>query len=162
MFRTRGTKFRAIKRFGFGGWWPHQIRAFKVLDDGTRLLYLTAYGACLFDTGTREIVAKAEFKDVTHQWSGFALSPTAKLLAIAFSMGGDDPLGGGYCYSNGVRIYDLSSGVLVGEEFLLGNQQVRWTVDFSENGRQLRVASDGDTSVFDLAAVRSASMLLGR
>lgn len=97
MFSNRGTKFSVVTSFGFGGNWVDTIQAFKLLDDGAYLLYLTNYGVCLFDTRRREIVAKAEFTDIVHQWSGFALSPKVKLLAIGCSARGDkDPLDGEY------------------------------------------------------------------
>ena len=101
----------------------------------------------------REIVAKAEFTDVAYQWSGFALSPKVKLLAIGCSARGDkDPVDGEYRYRNFVRIYNLETGVVVGEQALLGDRETRWTVDFSEDGRQVGVTSNSSTCVFELSA----------
>ena len=153
MFSNRGAKFRVVKSFRFGGSWVNDIRVFKLLNDGAYLLYLTTYGVCLFDTQMREIVAKAEFTDVAYQWSGFALSPKVKLLAIGCSARGDkDPVDGEYRYRNFVRIYNLETGVVVGEQALLGDRETRWTVDFSEDGRQVGVTSNSSTCVFELSA----------
>lgn len=155
MFSTKGAKFKVVKSFGFGASWVDDIRAFKLLDDGAYLLYLTNYGVCLFDTRMREIVAKAVFTNLAYQWSGFALSPKVKLLAIGCSARGDkDPIDGDYRYRNFVRIYNLETGVIVGEQALPGDRETQWTVDFSEDGRQLRVASNSSTHVFELIASR--------
>lgn len=155
MFSTKGMKFKVVKSFGFGGSWVDGIRAFKLLDDGAYLLYLTNYGVCLFDTRRRDVIAKAEFTDIVHRWSGFALSPKVKLLAIGCSVGDDkDPLDGEYRYRNFVRIYNLETGAVVGEQALPGDRETRWGVDFSEDGRQLGVASSSSTHVFELSASR--------
>ncbi len=155
MFSTRGAKFKVVKSFGFGGSWVDNIRAFKLLDDGTYLLYLTNYGVCLFDTRRREIIAKAEFTNLAYQWSGFALSPKVKLLAIGCSARGDkDPLDGEYNYRSFVQIYNLETGVVVGEQALPGDRETRWAVDFSEDGRQVGVASESYTHTFELVASR--------
>lgn len=148
---SNATKFKVVKSFGFGGSWVSNIQAFKLLDDGVYLLYLTNDGVCLFDTRAREIVAKTEFTDIAWQWSGFALSPKVKLLAIGCSTRGDkDPLDGEYRYTNFVQIYNLETGVVVGEQALPGDQRTQWAVDFSENGRQIKVVSDSSTHVFEL------------
>jgi hypothetical protein len=155
IFSTKGTKFEVVKSFGFGGSWVDNIRAFKLLDDGGYLLYLTTYGFCLFDTRRREIVAKAEFTNFAHQWFGFALSPKVKLLAVGCSVRGDkDLLDGEYRYRNFVRIYNLETGVVIGEQTLPGDRETRWSVDFSEDGRQVGVASKSSTHVFELIASR--------
>ena len=151
--RSHKTKFEVVKSFEFREVWAHRIRAFKLLDDRDYLLYLTEYGVCLFDTRMREIVAKADFKDLAYQWSGFALSPKVNLLAIGCSARGDkNPLDGEYRYRNFVRIYNLETGLVVGEQKLAGDRETRWAVEFSENGRQLGVASDSSTYVFELTA----------
>lgn len=155
IFSSKGTKFRVVKSFSFGGGWIDNIRAFKLLDDGAYLLYLTNYGFCLFDTRTREIVAKAELTDFAYQWSGFSLSPKVKLLAIGYSTRGEkDPLDGEYRYRNFVRVYDLETGVSVGEQTLQGDRETRWTVDFSEDGRRVGLASKSATHAFELIASR--------
>lgn len=155
IFSNKGMKFKTVKSFGFGGSWVNNIRTFKLLDDGRCLLYLTNYGVCLFDTGNRKIVAKAEFKDIVHQWTGFALSPKVKLLAVGCSTRGDrDPIDGEYRYKNFVRIYNLETGLAVGERVLPGDQRTLWTIDFSQNGRQIGLSSDSSKYVFDLSATR--------
>ena len=152
---SNSTKFKVVKSFGFGGSWVRSIRAFKLLDDGDYLLYLTNYGVCLFDTRIREIVAKVEFTNLAYQWSGFALSPKVKLLAIGCSTRGDkDLLDGEYCYRNFVQIYNLETGVVVGEQALPGDRETRWAIDFSENGRQIGVGAGSYTHIFELVANR--------
>lgn len=154
IFSNRGTKFRVVKSFGFGGDWDSEVRAFKLLDDGAYLFYLSNYGICLFDTRMREVVAKAEFP-FAYQWSGFALSPKVKLLAIGCSERGDkDPIDGEYRYRNVVRIYNLETGVVVGEQALASDRQTQWTVDFSEDGRHVRMASESSTHIFELIVSR--------
>jgi hypothetical protein len=155
LFSNKGTKFRVVKSFSFGGSWVNDIRAFKLLDDGAYLLYLTNHGFCLFDTRAREIVAKTELTSLAHQWYGFALSPRVKLLAIGCSVRGEkDPLDGEYRYTNSVRIYNLETGIAVGEQALPGDRGTRWTVDFSEDGRKVRAASESVTHAFELIAGR--------
>lgn len=152
----KGAKFDVVKRFGFGGGWARDVLAFKLLDDGAYLLYLSNRGACLFSTRQREIVAKVEFAELAHQWSGFALSPKAKLLAIGGSARGPmDPLDEKYRYRNFVRLYDLKTGRMSGEQTLPGDYNAEWTVDFSEDGRQLEVASKpGTIAAVGVAATR--------
>lgn len=153
MFSSK-TKLRVVKSFRFDGLWPQMIRAFKLLDDGAYLLYLSKYGVCLFNTHRREIVAKADFANLDLEF-GFALSTKVKLLAIGCSAGGDkDPLDGEYRFRNFVRIYNLETGVVVGEQTLPGDRATMWTVDFSEDGRQIRVASGSSTHTFELIASR--------
>ena len=153
VFSPRDAKFTVVKSFEFGGLWVHTIRAFKLLDDGNYLLYLTNYGFCLFSTRRREIVAKTEFTNLAHQWSGFALSPKANILAIGFSERGKDPIDDDYFpHRNFVRIYDLKTGVVVGEQVLPGDRETRWIIDFSEDGRRVRATSDLSTHVFELIA----------
>lgn len=152
MFSSKGSKFRVVKSFGFGGSWPDSIRAFKLLDDGAYLLYLTAYGFCLFSTRTREITSKVEWTDIAYQWSGFALSPKVKLLALGCSVRGEkDPIDGEYRYRNLLRMCNLETGQVVGEQGLPGDRETTWKVEFSETGRSLRLASDSSTHVFELA-----------
>ena len=152
-FFSKGTKFETVKSFGFGGSWVSSIQAFKLLDDGNYLLYLTKYGVCLFNTRMHDIIAKAEFADLAYQWSGFALSPRVKLLALCFSARGDkDLIDGDYRYRNFVRIYDLESGSVFGEQSLPTKKETVWTVNFSDDGRQLRIKSQASTHQFELRA----------
>lgn len=153
LFSNKGTKFGVVKSFGFGGNWVNDIKVFKLLNDGAYLLYVTNYGICMFDTYRREIVAKVELTNLAYQWSGFALSPKVKLLAISCSeRGNTDPLDGEYRYRNFVRIYNLETGAAVGEQALPGDRETRWTVEFSEDGRSLRVASGSSRHDFDLTS----------
>lgn len=150
-FLTRAARFGVVKSFSFGERWAMSIKALKLLDDGACLLYLTNNGFCLFDTRQRDIIAQAEFSEIVSQWSGFALSPRVKLLALACSVrGAKDPLDGEYRYQNGVRIYNLETGCLVGERMLPGNSNTKWTVEFSGDGRELEVTSKSNSHVLRL------------
>ena len=145
------AKFEVVNSFQFRSSWVDTVRAFKLLDNGAYLLYLTNYGVCLFDTRKRDIVSRADFTNFAYQWSGFALSPRKKLLAIACSISADeDRLDDTSQHRNFVQIYNLESSELVGENDLPGDEETEWTVDFSEDGRQLRVASQSSTHTFDL------------
>jgi hypothetical protein len=153
-FSRRGAKFGVVKSFEFGRGWPNTIRAFKLLDERARLLYLTNYGVCLFDTKRREAIARVEFNDCAYQWSGFALSPTVKLLALGCSVRREkDPISGRHRYENFVRMYNLESGEIAGEHSLAGDRQIEWAVHFSDDGRQMRLASPFSTRSFNLQAV---------
>ncbi len=144
-------KFKKIKSFGFGADWVDQILAFKLLDGGDRLLYLTRHGVCLFDTQARDIVSRIDFNGLIHASSGFSLSPKVKLLAVCFSARGEkDPVDGEDRYSNFIRLYRLETGTVEGEQKLPGQTQTTWAVDFSEDGRQIRVSSKLFTQVYDL------------
>lgn len=154
-FFSKETKFGVVKSFGFGGSWVDGTRIFKLFDEGARLLYLTNYGFCFFDTHRREIVAKADFTKIAYQWYGFALSPKVKLLAIGCSVADEkDPIDGEYRYRNFVQIYNFETGLIVGEQELPGDQDTRWIVDFSEDGRQLRVKAGSSEHIFDLTATQ--------
>ena len=142
-----------MKSFGFEGGWVDDIRAYKLLDGGARLLYLTNYGACLFDTHRREIVATTDLRDLAYEWSGFAMSPKVKLLVVGCSKRGSrDPVDGEHRYRNFARIYNLETGLALGENLLPGDQQTRWLADFSQDGRMVRLSSDSRSFAFDLAA----------
>lgn len=150
---SSNAKFGVVNSFAFGRSWVDSIRVFKLLDDEAYLLYLTNYGVCLFDTRRREIVAKADFADLAYQCSGFAISPKVKLLALGFSARGEkDPLDGEYRYSNFVRIYNLETGDVVGQQNLMGDRETRWTVEFSEDGRQMAVQAGSSAHLFELNA----------
>lgn len=149
------AKFKVMKYFDFGGQWVFKILAFKLLDGGANLLYLTRYGVCLFNIRTKEIIAKVDFGDLAFQFSGFALSPKAKLLAVGWSAAeGKNPLDNSYLYRNFVRIYDLNSGLVLGEQNLPGDGETVWAIEFSEDGRQVRAESSSSAHVFELSASR--------
>lgn len=150
---SRNVKFKVVRSFDFDGMWIFKILAFKLLDGGANLLYLTRHGVCLFNTRTREIIAKTDFGELSHQFSGFDLSPKAKLLAIGWSAAeGKNPLDNSYLYRNFIRIYDLNSGLALGEQNLPGDGATEWAVEFSEDGRQIQAASSSSTHVFELTA----------
>jgi hypothetical protein len=152
---SRNAKFKVIKSFEFGGMWIFKILAFRLLDDGANLLYLTRHGVCLFNTRNREIIAKTDFGELSYQFSGFALSPKAKLLALAWSAAeAKNPLDNSYLYRNFIRIYDLNSGLVLGEQNLPGDGETTWTVEFSVDGRQLRAVSSASAHIFELEATR--------
>jgi hypothetical protein len=51
----------------------------------------------------------------------------------------------------GKVIYDLKAGIISGEHALPGDREMRWTVAFSEDGRQLEAASDSTRHTFELS-----------
>jgi hypothetical protein len=153
-FLRRGAKFGVVKSFEFGRGWPQTIRAFKLLDQGARLLYLTNYGFCLFDTKRRTMSGRVDFTDCAYQWSGFALSPATGLLAVGCSVRREkDPSDGRHRYENFVRLYYLESGTVAGEQGLHGDRQTEWTVQFSDDGEQMQLASPFTTQSFQLQTV---------
>lgn len=152
---SRNKKFKVLKSFEFGGQWIMKILAFKLIDGGANVLYLTPYGVCLFNTRTREIISKTDFEGLSYQFSGFALSPKAKLLAIGWSAAeGKNPLDNSYLYRNFIRILDLTSGLVLGEQNLPGDVETVWNVEFSEDGRQIRATSSSSEHAFELSASR--------
>lgn len=148
----RGMKFEKVRSFPISEVWADLILVFKLLDGGAFLLYLTKEGFCLFDVSRRELVAKADFSGFFFPRSGFALSPKVKLLAIGGSARShQDPQDGAYRYRNFIRIYQLETGVVVGEQTLPGDQETAWhDVEFSEDGRQVRATSSSSSYIFDL------------
>lgn len=146
-------KFKAVKSFGFSGDWAGFTLAFKLIDDDKQLLYITSKGFCLFDTYLRSIISQADFSlFLSDSSTDFALSPKVKILAIASSsMGEKDPINGEYRYKNFVRIYNLETGLLLGEKTLDIDRYVRWSLDFSEDGDQLRLSSDSSVLQFELS-----------
>jgi hypothetical protein len=150
------VRYKVTKSFEFGGQWPDTSKAFKLLDDGKRLLYLTSYGACLFATSERTIISRLDWPELAYYWSGFSLSPTAKLLALGCSVPEpDDPLGGERPHRNFLRVYDIESGTLVGEQILPAESSTRWIVAFSRDGHQLRATSGATEKTYALEAIRS-------
>ncbi|WP_439481644.1 hypothetical protein [Cyclobacterium plantarum] len=147
-------KFNAVKSFGFDGDWAGFTLAFKLLDDGTQLLYLTNKGFCFFNTHQRVIISQAEFSlFLSESSTDFTLSPKVKMLAIAgSSMGQKDPIDGEYRYKNFIWLYNLETGLLVGETSLEIDKYVRWSIDFSVDGRNLKVSSDSSSFQFELSA----------
>ena len=150
----RGMKFEKVRSFPISEVWADDIQVFKLLDGGAFLLYLTKQGFCLFDVRKRELTAKADFSGFFFPQSGFAISPKVKLLAIGGSARShQDPLDGAYRYRNFIRIYQLETGVIVGEQTLPGDQEAAWhDVEFSEDGRQVRAASSAASHTFELMA----------
>lgn len=142
-------KFKVVESFSFGTHWVHSTKAFKLLNDGRQLLYLTDNGFCLFDTYSRRIVAQKEFTDRPFYFN-FTLSPKANILAMAYSKSKKDILDGEYRYNNFIRLYNLETGLVLGEQILDVDGHAHWTVDFSEDGRQLRATTDRITFVFKI------------
>lgn len=149
----KGTKYGVIRTFGFGSNWIHDIEAFKKLDDGKHLFYLTKSGFALFDIFSREIAGQVEFASHPSHWSGFALSPKVLTLAIVLcERGQQDPIDGEDRYRSFLRLYDLKSGSVMGETALPGDKHMHWQVQFSENGRLLQVESKSASKVFEMSA----------
>ncbi len=145
-------KFQVVKSFDFDGLWAQSCEIFKLLDDGKYILYLTKYGFCLFDTGARDIASKVEFSN--QEWFyGFDLSPKVKLLAVCHCASSEkDPIDGERRYKSFLRLYNVESGKIVGEQLLQSPRDEVWKVEFSETGRQVRVSSNSDKRIFELTA----------
>ncbi|MCB0628605.1 MAG: hypothetical protein R2824_04470 [Saprospiraceae bacterium] len=146
-------KFKAIKSFDFEGHWAGSTKAFKLLDNERELFYLSSYGFCLFNTYNRERISHVNFpRYVSEHAFDFAISPKVKILAIAgSSMGEKDPIDGEYRYKNFIWLYNLESGILMGEENLDTDTYNRWSIHFSEDGRNIKISSEGATYQFELA-----------
>ena len=150
----KDKKFGLIDAFGFDSGCVNSIKAFKRLDDGKKLLYLSSPGFALFDVHRREIIGKAEFGELAYGFNGFALSPKALTLALAFCYhNGKNPINGEDRYRNRLRIYDLSTGSILGEQALPSDEGHLWKVRYSEDGRQIEVRSDQQTVQYELQAV---------
>jgi hypothetical protein len=154
---SANRKFKATQSFGFKSSWAGATKVYKLLNEGRHLFYLTDYGFCLFDTYYRHIVTKIDFDAFSLGYNSdtdFALSPKVNLLAIAVSTHGEkDPLDGEYRYRNFVRLYDLDSGEVMGEHLLEINTYNKWSIDFSEDGRVLRLSSGSAYTYLALSSV---------
>lgn len=146
-------KFKAVKSFDFNGDWAGFTQAFKLLDDDKQLLYITNLGFCLFNTYYRSIISQSDFPlYLSESSTDFTLSPKVKMLAItSSSMGEKHPIDGEYRYKNFIWLYNLETGLLVGETVLDIDEYVRWSIDFSEDGRNLRISSESLTLQFELS-----------
>lgn len=144
---SSSRKFRVVKSFGFGGDWVDSIKVFKLLDSERNLLYLTDRGFCLFDTHLRDEVAKAEYNDITHDIRDFTISLDSNLLALAVckrrKINRDS-------YDNFIRLYNLKTGLKINDLFLDFDQSVYPDIDFSEDGRQLRVSYNSSRFIFKI------------
>lgn len=116
---------------------------------------MTNYGFCLFNTYQRSIIAKVSF---TKAYSSidFMLSPKVKILAIVGSSWGEkDLIDGEYRFNNSITLYDLETGSVLGEQSLDTDLNTSWKIDFSEDGRQLKVSSEMSTFVFKLITTQT-------
>jgi len=140
-------KFKVVNSFSFSENWLNTIKAFKLLHHGSQLLYLTEYGFCVFDIYQRGKVAEAEFTDIAYGIRDFTLSPNAKFLAMAVRK---EIKRHQNRYDNFIRIYNLETGLKVGDIFLDTERNEHWTVDFSEDGHLLRALLNSSKFVFKL------------
>jgi len=147
-------KYKAVKEFDFKGHWAGSTRAFKLLEDEGELFYLTNRGFCLFNTYQRSIISQVDFSVYLGRDSfDFTISPKVKILAVAGCLTGDkDPIDGEYRYDNFIWLYNLETGNLMGEKKLDIASWVRWSIHFSESGREIRVSSDNLVFQFELQA----------
>jgi WD40 repeat protein len=84
------------------------------------------------------------------------MSPKGPLLALGFSaMGEKDPVDGEYRNRNTIRIYDYTTGDLVGERLIATTAARSWKLRFADDGRQLAVGSEDGVEYFDLEAVHT-------
>lgn len=150
----KDKRFGLIDAFGFDSGCVNSIKAFKRLDDGKKLLYLSSPGFALFDVHRRRIIGKAEFGELAYSFNGFDLSPKALTLAIAASYhDGKNPISGEDRYRNILRIYDLSTGDILGEHTLPTEEGHLWNVHYSNDGRQIQVRSDKLSLQYELEAI---------
>lgn len=152
---SSAKRFKVIKRFDFEGSplarnWTDKERAFKLLDGDKLLFYLTQEGFSLFDTYRRERISYVKFPYPVEKFD-FTLSPKVKILAIAGNtFKGKDLVDGKDRYQNYIWLYDLISGEMLGEKMLDMDTAERWSINFSETGRNLKVSSDSFTYQFEL------------
>lgn len=113
-------KFKVIDFFEFGRHWVDTIKAFKLLDERRKLLYLTNSGFCLFDTNRCNVISRTNFNDVATNILKFNLSPNLTFLALVIAKrdGVNSPENKEQ-YDNFVRIYDLKTGLLI-DDLLIG------------------------------------------
>lgn len=139
-------KFKVVKSFHFKEDSWKSPKVFKLLENGRQLFVLTDYGFCVFDTYNKEKTTEAYFSSFD-----FTFSPKVKILAIVASFGSKkDPIDGEYRYKNSIWIYNLETGILMGEKELQVDKYVNWNINFDENGRKIRVTSEHFSSQFEL------------
>lgn len=148
-------KFRVVKSFDFDSIWASSSIAFKIIYE-RNLFYLSNKGFCLFDTLSRTKISHVNFPYYlsNHEFD-FTISPKVKILAIvgSASIGEKDPIDGKVLYNNFIWLYNLETGILMGEEKLENKDYLKWSIDFSEDGRNVRISSDISTLQFNLEAI---------
>ena len=146
-------KYDVIKTFSFGGNWSSLKRVFKLIDGKRELLYLAPQGFCVFDTYDRKIVCKVDFPRYLAKYNfDFALSPKVKMMAIMHSLEGEkDIIDGEQRYQNFIRLYNMETGQVMGEQHLNIDQHIRWKINYSESGRLIQVTSEEHKYTFELS-----------
>ncbi|GEM_PF-4582536 len=153
-FWGKDPKFAVTKTFVLGDGWPFSIEAFKLVGDGSHLFYMSKCGFALFDVRGREREAQVDFDDLAYQFSGFDVSPKVLSLAVAFSTRDcRDVVDGEYRYKNFLRLYDMTTGFVLGQQDLPGSSHEHWVVNFSENGRRLKVESKSKIIIFEMKSI---------
>lgn len=147
-FFSSKRKFKVVKTFEFEKRWLDSIKAFKLLGDESRFLYFTEEGFCLFDVNQQSIKTKIDFPDLgINCYSDFTLSPNDKFLALACRSKIAD---GDFIYGSFIRLYNLETGEASSDLFIDIDHEERWSLDFSEEGSQLRANSNSSTYIFEL------------
>ena len=133
--------------FAVGRYWLDSIKAFKLLNNESQLLYFTEQGFRLFDTYHKNIKTKVDFPDLGAScYSDFTLSPNTKFLALACNSRID---GGNFIHGSFIRLYNLETGEASSDLFISIDHQESWIIEFSEDGRQLRASSNSTNYLFD-------------
>ncbi|WP_452597112.1 hypothetical protein [Pontimicrobium sp. MEBiC01747] len=144
-FFSKKRNFKVIESFSLDGDWAEFSKAFKLIDNGKFLIYVTSIGFCLFNTKNRTIKSKVHFTRFLSPSSfNFSISPNKNLFAVIASTmrGQKDPIDNEYKYDNFLWIYDLNNGSLIGEMFSEIDKRIKWSIHFNEIGDILRIKSD--------------------
>ncbi|WP_420386443.1 hypothetical protein [Roseivirga sp.] len=145
-------RFKLIKSFNFKEHSWTSPDAFKLLEDGCELFVITHHGFCVFETFNKVLKSRNHFQPFVDKYD-FTISPKVKILAVVSSFNGTkDPIDGEYRYKNAIWLYNLDTGNLVGEKQLEIDKSVNWYIDFSEDGRKIRVSSNQFTTHFELVS----------
>ncbi|MBC8756554.1 hypothetical protein H2O64_17915 [Kordia sp. YSTF-M3] len=145
-------KFKLVESFYFEEHSWKSPDVFKLLDDGRELLVITRYGFCVFETFNKTMRSKTYFQSYCDNYD-FTISPKVKILAIVSSFNGrKKPIDGEYRYKNSIWLYNLDTGELVGEKTLEIDKSLNWSINFSEDGRKIRVLSDEFSTQFELTS----------
>lgn len=144
-------KYKRSKSISIGEGWADYIKCFKLMPDGESIFLLTKKGFLLLDTGTCSLRSHVHFQNLSYCWSNFSVSPRFNLLAICFFQNkGKDIIDDSDIYQNFIRIYGIKTGEILGECILDSTTRQFWEVNFSKDGRKIRVNSDLGTYTYEL------------
>jgi hypothetical protein len=142
LFGNKGVKFKQTFVKQLPGEWITDIKAYKLFENGKRLLILTDKGFTVYNTHNQVY----EFDPIIiHSYAcikDFSISPDYKYITIAVSRYMEsDEIDGTQTYSNYIEIYELKDGLKVGGLKLPHTTETNWNIRFALDDRTISLTA---------------------